>query len=198
MSGHYQPPFPGGQRSAQRPAYSGSSQHYANAQQTPQYNSQQARYPNQAYQQIQPQHQSFQQPQSYQQSQAYHQHQYQNLPPSPPSTNSHPSSPSDCSSYVRPNTSPQAITYLALRPQQPESPLYVCIHPGCGSSHRRVADLQRHIERVHKFGEKLLDCPVEGCNRVGKYGIGRLDKLRDHLRERHRMEIPKRAGRRES
>ncbi|OQN97166.1 hypothetical protein B0A48_17263 [Cryoendolithus antarcticus] len=181
MSGYYQPPFPGGQRSAQRPAYSGSSQHYANAQQTPQYNSQQARYLTQAYQQLQPQHQSYQQRQSYQQSQAYHQHQYQNLPPSPPPTSSNPSSPSDCSS-----------------PQQPQPPLYVCVSYGCTSSHKRLADLQRHIERVHKVGEVLYDCHIPGCNRVGKYGIGRLDKLRDHLREKHHLDIPKRGGRRES
>ncbi|KAK6436949.1 hypothetical protein LTR95_006855 [Oleoguttula sp. CCFEE 5521] len=93
MSGYHQPSRSGGQQPAQHPGYSGPSHGYANLQQVPQYGNQQARYPDPAYQQRQPQ------PQSYQHSQSHNQHQA--FPPSPPSTNSNPSSPSDCSSYVQ-------------------------------------------------------------------------------------------------
>jgi hypothetical protein len=68
---------------------------------------------------------------------------------------------------------------------------YLCVHPGCGSGFARVADLQRHIARRHAFCPQLFPCPIPGCNRAGSNGLPRPDKLRDHLREKHKLEIPK-------
>ncbi|KAF2207295.1 hypothetical protein CERZMDRAFT_51503 [Cercospora zeae-maydis SCOH1-5] len=37
-----------------------------------------------------------------------------------------------------------------------------------------------------------FDCAVQGCHRKGGYGFGRKDKMIEHLREVHKVEVPKR------
>lgn len=92
-----------------------------------------------------------------------------------------------------PHTSPISLTY-SRRP-------WICFQPGCMTADRkatmftRKADLERHYQRVHCPSPTLYDCPVPGCNRVGPSGLPRQDKLREHLRERHRLDIPKVGGR---
>ncbi|KAF2765600.1 hypothetical protein EJ03DRAFT_205774 [Teratosphaeria nubilosa] len=98
--------------------------------------------------------------------------------------------------------------------QQPSSPTsqtkpsYPCLYPECagpaytgtgpfvpGTSFTRHADLQRHIDVVHmRSSLQLVDCPFQDCHRVGKEGFTRKDKMTDHLREVHKLDIPKRQS----
>lgn len=55
----------------------------------------------------------------------------------------------------------------------------------------RKADLERHIKRLHEPSPQLYDCFYPGCNRVGFKGLPRADKLRDHLREVHKVDPSK-------
>lgn len=52
----------------------------------------------------------------------------------------------------------------------------------------RKADFERHIKRLHEQSPQLFDCPMAGCIRVGFKGLPRADKLRDHLREFHKVD----------
>ena len=78
---------------------------------------------------------------------------------------------------------------------------FICLWAGCeGRAFDRLADLKRHDLRIHHPAPPLFDCPVAGCNRVGRDGLPREDKLRDHLRDRHKIDIPKieKRGRKDS
>ena len=58
----------------------------------------------------------------------------------------------------------------------------------------RYADLERHIAIVHNRSTlQLVDCTHPGCHRRGEYGFTRKDKMVEHLRDVHKIDIPKRA-----
>lgn len=60
---------------------------------------------------------------------------------------------------------------------------------------KRHADLMRHMTTVHhKDGMEKFDCPRRGCPRKGDNGFTRNDHLREHLRNFHLQDIPKRKG----
>ncbi|KAF2163698.1 hypothetical protein M409DRAFT_25885 [Zasmidium cellare ATCC 36951] len=102
---------------------------------------------------------------------------YQQYPPSPTST----SSPT--STY---STSPTT-------PNNP--PTYFCLWPNCTYSCSRNADLQRHYQNVHnRESAPLVDCWVQGCHRRGAYGFTRKDKMVEHVREVHKVDVPKRGS----
>lgn len=60
-----------------------------------------------------------------------------------------------------------------------------CRHKGCSKSFTRAADLERHA-KVHQDGPREFGCPAPGCERKGKRGFTRKDKLVDHWGCKHR------------
>ena len=52
----------------------------------------------------------------------------------------------------------------------------------------------RHVDAIHnRHSLSLIDCKVPDCNRKGELGFTRKDKAVEHLREYHKMDIPKRV-----
>lgn len=141
--------------------------------------------------------------------------------PAPPHGHGYPTSPtlsytssSPSSSHSTSPTSPWSSSYphsqppsrylhpfpLALSPLSILTPHhsgageYVCLWQGCSYSCTRNADLQRHYQNVHnREFATLVDCLVPACHRKGAYGFTRKDKMVDHVREVHKMDIPKRG-----
>lgn len=64
----------------------------------------------------------------------------------------------------------------------PNSDRIRCTHTGCSATFGRPGDFRRHMG---KHGTPGLRCPVGVCN----YETYRPDKLRDHQRKKHRMNI---------
>ncbi|KAG7005871.1 hypothetical protein G7Y79_00017g042530 [Physcia stellaris] len=62
-----------------------------------------------------------------------------------------------------------------------------CPHLGCTATFGRQCELNRHA-RNHQVGPKDLDCPVRDCRRKGANGFPRKDKLRDHLKRKHKWQ----------
>ena len=74
------------------------------------------------------------------------------------------------------------------------SPEYHCCHPGCAYATVRYSDLKRHMHK-HYPGESF-SCPYTWCGRDVK-PFSREDHLKEHLRNVHMQDIPKREkGRR--
>ncbi|KAF2748325.1 hypothetical protein M011DRAFT_344729 [Sporormia fimetaria CBS 119925] len=71
---------------------------------------------------------------------------------------------------------------------------WTCDYPNCTSTANftRLADLQRHQSTVHETQLPAHPCPVARCNRVGEKGFTRKDHLREHQRNFHHLDIPKR------
>jgi hypothetical protein len=63
---------------------------------------------------------------------------------------------------------------------------HTCDYPGCGHIVGRMGDFVRHRKQ---HGVPQYPCPVHGCNRRGSRAFYRADKLRDHQRKKHRMNI---------
>ncbi|KAK3675883.1 hypothetical protein LTR78_004075 [Recurvomyces mirabilis] len=85
-------------------------------------------------------------------------------------------------------------------PLPAQTPNYICLYSGCESqAYSRHADLQRHVEVIHKTGSVAkVDCTQAGCHRSGAYGFTRKDKMVEHLREVHPVDVQKRQqGRRQ-
>ena len=61
---------------------------------------------------------------------------------------------------------------------------YVCLEANCGHTFSRPSDLNRHMKSRHCL--PTFNCPVDGCVRKGGRGFHRKDKLRHHLRQKHR------------
>lgn len=57
----------------------------------------------------------------------------------------------------------------------------------CHSTFKRAGDLKRH-ERVHFPGQRNFHCKESGCDRKGRKGFYRRDKLRAHERQVHGMD----------
>ncbi|KAJ4312860.1 hypothetical protein N0V84_009714 [Fusarium piperis] len=81
---------------------------------------------------------------------------------------------------------------LAESSQVPE--IFFCLHSGCKAKpFKRAADLQRHYRNAH-VPEPLKEqhfCDYSRCSRY-REPFSRRDHLRDHLRQYHREDIPKR------
>ena len=76
---------------------------------------------------------------------------------------------------------------------------YVCLSPGCAQkAFARSADLDRHYKQVHKQSteKEHFACDYRRCPRAGgeAASFGRKDHFRDHLRDFHREDLPKRGG----
>ncbi|MCJ1356884.1 MAG: hypothetical protein MMC33_006880 [Icmadophila ericetorum] len=58
-----------------------------------------------------------------------------------------------------------------------------CTKPGCTATFKRKNDFQRHLHPGH------FNCPESGCDRNGGRPFTRKDKLRDHLRQKHNLDV---------
>ncbi|KAG0133640.1 hypothetical protein HOY82DRAFT_625992 [Tuber indicum] len=72
---------------------------------------------------------------------------------------------------------------------------YHCDEPGCAwrSSFPTKQALNRHREARHL--NIRVDCPIEGCERVGENGIKRKDNLPAHVLNKYEIELPRRSRR---
>ena len=62
---------------------------------------------------------------------------------------------------------------------------WTCPRPDCKRLFHREADFKRHLP-VHDQSQRDFPCPADGCERGGSNGFPRKDKLRDHMRAKHR------------
>ena len=60
-----------------------------------------------------------------------------------------------------------------------------CHAPDCKAAFKSMADLKRH-SAMHCTNPVMHSCEKPGCDRVGDNGFTRKDKLRDHLRQKHK------------
>ena len=72
---------------------------------------------------------------------------------------------------------------------------YACAHSDCTHSFSRQADLERHIDHVHTEDgmKKRFECDYAACPRNAS-PFHRKDHFRDHLRDQHKEDIPKRGS----
>ncbi|PUU74679.1 hypothetical protein B9Z19DRAFT_419184 [Tuber borchii] len=93
-------------------------------------------------------------------------------------------------------TSAPCIRILAPPPQSQPNPRkfaqgeYICNEPDCAWKYPfpTKQGLTRHHEVKHL--QKRFDCPIPGCESVGSRGIKRMDNLRAHVWNQHRVELP--------
>ncbi|KXT14842.1 hypothetical protein AC579_4098 [Pseudocercospora musae] len=105
---------------------------------------------------------------------------------------------STSSTYSSSPTSP-SLSYCNTSYPSPtssrDSPIYYCLYQGCEHGSKRKADLDRHVQVTHlRESLILVDCQYVGCDRKGKYGFTRKDKMVDHMRDVHKADIPKRKS----
>ena len=60
-----------------------------------------------------------------------------------------------------------------------------CHAPDCKAAFNSMTDLKRH-SAMHCTNPVMHSCEKPGCDRVGDNGFARKDKLRDHLRQKHK------------
>ena len=60
-----------------------------------------------------------------------------------------------------------------------------CDAPDCKAAFNSMADLKRH-SAMHCTNPVMYSCDRPGCDRVGDNGFTRKDKLRDHIRQKHK------------
>ena len=84
---------------------------------------------------------------------------------------------------------------LSTSAQGPKAGPWYCMYPEhvTSVSFARKADLKRHYDVIHNPDKPPeYECDEPGCRRKGDAGFGRKDKLVEHLREVHGMDIPRR------
>ena len=74
---------------------------------------------------------------------------------------------------------------LSVLKNRLEATRWSCARPDCTRIFHRWADSRRHL-LVHDQNQPGFPCPIEGCDRGGSNGFPRKDKLRDHMRAKHR------------
>ncbi|KAI5359064.1 putative Zinc finger C2H2-type [Septoria linicola] len=95
------------------------------------------------------------------------------------------------SSPYQPYNNP--VSYSAPPASTPPTVEYCCLMSGCNYAAKRNADLERHYKSMHSAPSsiEMFDCQVSGCHRTGNYGFKRRDKMVDHMREVHKVDVPK-------
>lgn len=80
----------------------------------------------------------------------------------------------------------------------PPASWWLCLQQPCANAEvkfARKADLQRHTQVTHNRAQlQLVACEYPGCHRRGDYGFTRRDKMIDHMRDVHKVDIPKRRN----
>ena len=88
-----------------------------------------------------------------------------------------------------------AVTTSTTKPAEfvpvQAAPGLSCLYTDCHEAFVRKADLARHIAAVHALDPLEFDCNVSGCHRKGAYGFARKGKLIEHMRDVHKVDIPK-------
>ncbi|OAL52874.1 hypothetical protein IQ07DRAFT_669506 [Pyrenochaeta sp. DS3sAY3a] len=79
----------------------------------------------------------------------------------------------------------------------PRRYLFKCNHPNCGKTFQRSYELERHYTGLHapESEKEAFWCPQEGCSRseaTARSPFFRKDKMRDHLRNYHRIDVRRR------
>lgn len=106
---------------------------------------------------------------------------------SPPQHYSQPTSPYQPLAQ-RPSPSSSRSSKTPAKEPHPYLCLYANHSPPLADqvSFKRKADLKRHYANVHNADVvKVLECTFPGCERDKGRKFGRVDKLREHLREVH-------------
>jgi hypothetical protein len=70
----------------------------------------------------------------------------------------------------------------------PNSTRHPCPHPHCLSTFARLGDLSRHAKTHSPERHRKYHCREPGCDRNGRKGFTRRDKLRDHVRRVHGLD----------
>ncbi|KAF1809723.1 hypothetical protein P152DRAFT_402557 [Eremomyces bilateralis CBS 781.70] len=95
-----------------------------------------------------------------------------------------------------PRNPPPANQHRPPPPTTPISKPFPCPYPSCATSYHRKADCRRHVTAVHeRHNLTLVDCTVAKCGRRGRKGFTRLDHRTEHLRNFHKLDIPKKRRR---
>lgn len=91
---------------------------------------------------------------------------------------------------------PQKRQIVKQKKSSPESNEHACLFPGCTTPKpfRRAADLERHKQQFHDSPDpsRQFFCDYPRCNRAVEPHT-RKDHFRDHLRDTHSEDIPKRV-----
>lgn len=119
------------------------------------------------------------------------------LPPNPTPSRG----PRQPNQIVAPNSPPTTTTYpqigVVYCTGGPRKYLFECNYSNCGKTFQRSYELERHYTGLHApdSEKEAFWCPKEGCSRnkaTGHSPFPRKDKLRDHLRNYHRIDLRKR------
>ncbi|KAL3424231.1 C2H2 finger domain containing protein [Phlyctema vagabunda] len=101
---------------------------------------------------------------------------------------------------IQPSYDCPSFVYLDPPKEPRNSTGYLCQHPDCvDKSFKRSADLGRHYAGTHATTEEReqFRCSYKRCKRAGE-PFGRKDHYREHLREYHKEDLPKRIHGEES
>jgi hypothetical protein len=84
------------------------------------------------------------------------------------------------------SSSPVGYIYLTDIPHKYR---FECRQPECDATFGRHVDLDRHYNAYHAQDKTEYWCTVEGCDRSegGNKPFARKDKLKDHLRQGHKI-----------
>jgi hypothetical protein len=95
--------------------------------------------------------------------------------------------PTNATSMFVATAAPRPIARrVASRHSNVNTNTHTCDYPGCGHIFGRMGDFVRHRKQ---HGVPQHPCLVHGCNRRGSRAFYRADKLRDHQRKKHRMNV---------
>jgi hypothetical protein len=86
------------------------------------------------------------------------------------------------------STSATSPTPSPTNAPSPNSTRHPCPHPHCHSTFARLGDLSRHAKIHSPERHRKYHCWEPGCDRNGRKGFTRRDKLRDHVRGVHGLE----------
>ncbi|MCJ1265340.1 hypothetical protein MMC22_005216 [Lobaria immixta] len=79
---------------------------------------------------------------------------------------------------------PDTLSDSESLPSTQPTKTFACSHEGCHSSFDHVGGLNRHSKK-HQDGPREFVCLADGCKRKGNNGFTRLDKLKEHVANRH-------------
>ncbi|KAH7070564.1 hypothetical protein BKA63DRAFT_80042 [Paraphoma chrysanthemicola] len=93
-------------------------------------------------------------------------------------------------SPTRPSSHPSTVGHIQFCTET-RSLVFRCVHPRCRDRpFRRPFEFERHYNSIHAAVKTIFWCPSAGCNRgTGKRPFPRKDKMMDHARKVHGIEV---------